>query len=148
MAVNGVSFTGTEPLSRVAVETLALDGQAEVEVAFDLGGAEAPVAESAVFDVVRETTLSNGTRFETRYGGETWVTRLVALPDNARADIKVGDVLMVYMPTSERIAESDSIAEILDREMAAGIRQLPFAVMREGSMWVVSLDLPAESFEN
>ncbi|MFQ6549509.1 serine/threonine-protein kinase [Aestuariibius sp. 2305UL40-4] len=150
VAVNGVSFTGAEPLSRVAVDTLNLDGQAEVEVAFDLGagGAAAPVVESAVFQVVRETSLSNGTRFETRYGGETWVTRLVALPEDARTDIKVGDVLMVYMPTSERIAESDSIAEILDREIAAGIRQVPFAVMREGSMWVVSLDLPTESLEN
>jgi hypothetical protein len=93
-----------------------------------------------VLPVVQELALLNGVEFETVFAGDGWRTTVTELPNSITGGLQVGDVVKSYIPTAEAIKEPDSLFSIFDRELGAGTDQFMFAVEREGSMWVASLN--------
>ena len=87
---------------------------------------------------VQVQRLSNGLVFETRLKGDAWVTRAASVPHNLNGDLRAGDVIVAYLPTSERLQARFSVAAILQREIRAGQEKFSFAVLRDGSTWVAS----------
>jgi len=67
-----------------------------------------------------------------------WRTTVASITDTT-TDLKVGDQIVAYVPTSETIEDQASLRNILERELATGTKQFNFAVSREGSMWVVTM---------
>jgi len=84
------------------------------------------------------TSLPNGTTFETSFVNGDWRTTVASITDTT-TDLKVGDQIVAYVPTSETIEDQASLRNILERELATGTKQFNFAVSREGSMWVVTM---------
>ncbi|MEM8536921.1 MAG: protein kinase [Pseudomonadota bacterium] len=95
--------------------------------------------EAWVLPVTQEVALTDGTRFQTIFGGSSWRTSVAALPEGAETGLQVGDVLTSYIPTGENVDGRDTLINILDREVAQGTTQYMFAVQRDGSLWVASL---------
>jgi hypothetical protein len=93
-----------------------------------------------VLPVVQELALLNGVQFETVFAGDEWRTTVTDLPTSITGGLQVGDVVKSYIPTAESITEQDSLMNIFDRELGNGGSQFMFAVEREGSMWVASLN--------
>jgi hypothetical protein len=51
----------------------------------------------------------------------------------------VGDVIVGYIPTSERIETPTGIFDLLKREIEAGKTQFNFAVKRGGNIWAIAI---------
>ncbi|WP_341367129.1 protein kinase [Yoonia sp. BS5-3] len=93
-----------------------------------------------VVPVIEEVALLNGTAFETAFTTEGWRAIVTAVSDASAGGLLVGDVIKSYIPTAEEVAAQDSLRNIFTRELEDGTKQFTFAVEREGSMWVASLN--------
>ena len=90
--------------------------------------------------VVHTTQLLNGLGFETRAAeGETWTTTVTDVPSNST--FEVGDEVIAFIPTSERIEQAMTLREIIAREVQTGRTDFSFAIERDGQMWVESFTL-------
>jgi len=90
--------------------------------------------------VVHVVTLSDGTVFETRFTDQAWQTVVTNVPSASRSGLQQGDIVTSYIPTAETLDTRDSLLGILTREIANGTDRFMFAVQRDGSMWVASVD--------
>lgn len=90
--------------------------------------------------VVHVVTLSDGTVFETRFADQAWRTVATQVPSASRSGLQQGDIVTSYIPTAETLDTRDSLLGILTREIANGTDRFMFAVQRDGSMWVASVD--------
>lgn len=113
-----------------------------VAVSFDTLDPSTGTAErySWILPVVQEVTLPDGSAFKTVFAGSDWKTSVSALGDGQNGGLKVGDVITSYIPTSEEITDRDTLFNLMEREVAAGTEQFMFAVQRDGSLWVASLN--------
>ena len=83
--------------------------------------------------VVVGLRLADGLAFdmvETPTGTQTVVA---AVPTEAKTDLQVGDVLLVYRPTGETIGTTGALSAILERELSGGVATFGFTVQRRGS---------------
>ncbi|WP_333714176.1 serine/threonine-protein kinase [Yoonia sp.] len=96
------------------------------------------VAQAWVLPVVQNTTLSDGTAFETYFSGSGWRTVVTDLSATTAGGLQIGDVVTSYIATSEPVDDRTSIVDIFTREIAAGIEQFTFAVQRDGSLWIAT----------
>ncbi|MBR2573147.1 MAG: protein kinase [Loktanella sp.] len=90
--------------------------------------------------VVHVVALSDGTVFETRFADQAWQTVVTDVPSASRSGLQQGDIVTSYIPTAETLDMRDSLPGILTREIANGTDRFMFAVKRDGSMWVASVD--------
>lgn len=93
-----------------------------------------------VLPVFWDMQLSNGVAFQTFLTTDGWRTIVTAMPEGSTGELQVGDIVKSYIPTQEVISEQDSLSIIFERELENGTDQFMFAVEREGSMWVASLN--------
>lgn len=93
-----------------------------------------------VLPVIQEVALLNGIAFETAFTPEGWRTIVTDMPESSIGGLQIGDVVKSYIPTAEEIKEQDSLRSIFTRELGNGTDQFMFAVERDGSMWVASLN--------
>ncbi|MEP5760765.1 MAG: hypothetical protein ABJ327_15935, partial [Litoreibacter sp.] len=94
--------------------------------------------------VTYQTKLTNGMSFESKTVGDEWQTFVASLPAGDEGEIRVGDQIVAYIPTSERISEAKSMQQIINREVENDVTQFSFAVVRDGQMWVASLNYSTE----
>ena len=142
--VNGTSVDAISEIADVLREQTATDEiSATIPVVFGtLDPATGEAAEQAWFlPVVQQVTLADGTAFETSFAGSGWQTKVTDVSATQTGDIKVGDVLSQYMATQELLNGRDTLSDLLARETDAGVSLLSFAVQRDGSLWVASLNL-------
>ncbi|WP_439154379.1 serine/threonine protein kinase [Yoonia sp.] len=98
-----------------------------------------------IMPVVQQTELGNGIRFQSAFAGSNWRTSVVNVPEGVTTDLRAGDVVTLFIPTSENIGERDTLATIIERELNSGTEQFMFAVQREGSMWVASMTIDEQN---
>ncbi len=140
-SVNGIPIENIAEISAILRNTVSPAPTDTIEVTFGTldPASGATGAHSWRLQVVDEIALSSGVRFQTTRSGSDWQTSVVAVPADAAGDLRIGDVMTSYIPTSENIAQRESLFDILNREIDNGTEQFMFAVQREGSMWVASL---------
>jgi hypothetical protein len=94
-------------------------------------------------EMVRETqtVLANGFAFAQRDVDGEIVTQVAYAP--VGSNFRAGDVILSYVSTSETIGEGISMADLLEREMAAGTTTFSFAVRRAGEVWIEAFRLAA-----
>jgi hypothetical protein len=145
--VNGNLITSIDSISDVLRTTVNLTDESQLSVNFGItDAASGDVAEESwVMPIVQKTALLNGVGFETRLNGEEWTTTVIDAPADVSGDLKVGDQIIAYMRTSERVDQRTSLKTIMDREIADGASEFTFAVSREGSMWIASIDYANEA---
>ena len=96
--------------------------------------------QSANLEVVDEIALLNGLRFQVRNTPAGAATDVSAAPVGTEDQPKVGDVVVGFLPTSEKIGPDLGIQELITRELDKGTTSFPLAVARDGGIWVVSFD--------
>ena len=144
--INSVNGTEVGSIDQIASMLRNAEGEFPGETMELTFGYRDPANDAAaegswVVPVVQETVLRNGVVFNTSFDGSDWVTTVAEIPADVTTDLRVGDELTLYIPTSENIETRDIIAAIVAREAVSGTEQMMFAVQREGSMWVASLNL-------
>jgi len=83
--------------------------------------------------------LLNGMTFQSTFADGDWETRVTSLPNDGSGDLEVGDIVLALVSTTSFLTERTALAEVLEREMSAGSKDLSFAVTRDGSTWVASM---------
>jgi hypothetical protein len=100
----------------------------------------ARVADAAA--VEGRVELENGIVLQTIETGDGPRAVVSVLPDTAKSDLQVGDVLLVYAATGEIIESATAVRALLGREAASGVATFGFAVQRDGRMAVGFMQLP------
>ncbi|SHG67557.1 serine/threonine-protein kinase [Marivita hallyeonensis] len=139
LEVNGVAVSQISDIDTLA-EGIAQAGQESIALEFTVLSADETTTSTHdwTVPVLHDTALPNGTVFQTRLIDGEPRTTVKAVP-SAESELQVGDEIVAYVPTSEKIGDQDSLRRILSRELAQGTEQLSFAVTRDGQMWVVSM---------
>ena len=88
-----------------------------------------------------QTLLANGLAFKTKETDGRMITQVAAAP--VGSSFKIGDTIIAYVDTAERLDRDISIKSILEREIEAGKTSFSFAVDREGEVWVEAFNLAA-----
>lgn len=147
-----VEVNGSPVQNGAAVQAMLADGAdlatlREIRVIF--GYQVAPgadvVRKMETLPVVDQLRLPGGLTFDivaTQAGTQTVVA---ALPTAGGADLLVGDVLVVYSSSGEKLGTAIALADILKRELTNKVATYGFAVQRNGSMTVGSFQLASES---
>lgn len=140
--VNGNFIPNIDSIDDVLRATVELGDETLLDVEFGVtdentGGV---VQQSWRLPIIQKTALLNGISFETRLVDGEWITTVTQAPAAVSGELKVGDQLIAYMRTSEPIDQRTSVKSIMDREIADGTSQFSFAVSREGTMWIASLE--------
>ncbi len=143
--VNGLRISSIDQVEKVVRSTTELTDQAQVEaqIAYrkEDGG---PVFEQDIsLDVVREVALLNGTRFQITREGDGWKTVVTESSDQGDGALLPGDEVVSYIRTSVPIDGPTSLQDLLEAELAEGQKNFNFAVLRDGSTWLASLNYEA-----
>lgn len=140
--VNGRAITNIGGIEQALKSTVDLNDETELQVSFGIkdGTTGDQSQQDWSLPIIQKTALLNGIGFETRRVDDAWVTTVTETPDAVKSDLKVGDQMIAYMLTSELIDDRTSLKTIMDREIADGKSLFSFAVNREGTMWITSLD--------
>jgi serine/threonine protein kinase len=85
--------------------------------------------------------LSDGLTFEAIETATGTRTVVAAVPDGAATDLKVGDVLLLYVASGETLGTATALNEILKREFANGVTTYSFVIRRGASTMDAELRL-------
>ncbi|MBA3910082.1 MAG: serine/threonine protein kinase [Rhodobacter sp.] len=142
--VNGAPVQDSATLVGMMAEGVDLGQVTELKVIF--GYQTAPggdiIRKMATLPVVDRLSVEGGLVFEMQRTPTGVRTVVASLPENARTDLQVGDILLVYTKTGETIGTTTALADILQREMTDRVATYGFAVQRAGQMAVGSFQLP------
>ncbi|MEL6642209.1 MAG: hypothetical protein AAFP98_13030, partial [Pseudomonadota bacterium] len=139
--VNGSPIQSIAGINEVLRSSVELADENVIALDFGITDTSGQSVEATwTVPIVQRTALLNGVGFETRQIDDVWVTRVTTAPEQVAGDLKVGDELVAYMRTSEQVDQRTSLKEILEREIADGQSQFSFAVRRDGTMWIASLE--------
>ena len=143
LAVNGTQITAISDIDTVLHETVELGDSTDILVEFEIGDMATGTTSShkTTLPIIQEIRVLNGTRFQTVFVNGRWQTQVVANLDPASSDLKIGDILIADLTTSERFSTRDAIAVMINDRVAKGQEQFKFIVDRDGSNWFASLNL-------
>ena len=142
-SVNGTPISAISEIGEVlqrASDISATDGTVPVSFGTLNPASGEQIDQEWVVPVTEEVTLLNGAEFETAFTTDGWRAMVTAVPNSSVGGLLVGDVIKSYIPTAEEVGDQDSLRSIFTRELESGTEQFVFAVERDGSMWVASLD--------
>ncbi|MEJ6402964.1 protein kinase domain-containing protein [Yoonia sp. 2307UL14-13] len=137
-SVNGTPVDAINDIPAALRQNPSLGEADQIEVEFgtiDLtNGAEADY--NWTLPVVQETELLNGLRFESVFTGTEWRTSVAEVPASLTGDLQVGDVLKGFISGEDVIDGRNTVAEIVERELAEGNQLFIFDVLRGDDRWV------------
>ncbi|GFE64455.1 serine/threonine-protein kinase [Litoreibacter roseus] len=144
--VNGTEISDSSDLGPLLQAAAASSDVPLVQIQFGLkdSGATEITRNDIALPVVQEVALLNGIEFQSKFAGEEWQTVVTSVPENNENDLQVGDIIVAYIPTSERVGLDITMAEIMTREVANEIEFFNFAVSRDNFMWVASFNYSTE----
>ena len=137
-SVNGVEVGAIDDISDIVAATSEVSDAPQIEVVFgtlDTTTGEAR-NESWSVPVAQETALENGLRFQTDYTGSAWRTIVIDVPDSLLGAFEVGDVVLADLKTRRPVDGRDTLAELIETELANGGGQFAFEVQRGEDRWV------------
>lgn len=144
-SVNDTPVTDFAQINGIVQASFGPETNTFVEVKFGTKTADGEtIQQEATFPVFYRTELSNGMTFDSKLIGDEWQTFVASMPEGIDSDIRIGDQIMAYIPTSERVSQANSLQQIIERETANDVSQFTFAVTRDGQMWVASLSYSSE----
>lgn len=140
--VNGTAINAIEDIAAVLNDQIASADSEQVTVSFGMRNpaTDDQLEGSAVLPVVQRLSLATGHRFESHLSDGTWRTVVTDIPAAGTGDLQIGDVLTSYIPTAAVLDRRESLADLLASDVIQDTDSLIFAVQRDGSMWVASLD--------
>jgi hypothetical protein len=145
--VNGLPVRSSADLREIMGRGADLSAWSDVPVIFGVQAFEGAdtIYKTEALPVVDYMVLDTGLAFEiltTAVGPQTVVSAVAAGSDT---DLQVGDVLIAYTATQERIDLTNPLAAILSREIEKRVANYSFSVQRDGGMIVASFAVPVAS---
>ena len=138
--VNGQAITSIREITPILRSTI--DPAAVNSIEVTLGVEAYPGADIirkvVSLPVVQEIGLPNGLQFQTRSTQEGKKTIVTAVPRGDIGELQLGDVVVGYMPTAEKVDVDIPLQDILSREITNDVEQFTFAVSRDDAMWIAS----------
>ncbi|NNE89354.1 MAG: protein kinase [Silicimonas sp.] len=141
LSINGVPISTMAEANSIfeAASTAAESNVLQLNVATEAQVSGAAIDRVLTLPQVNNMILLNGLAFKARLDGDAWVTSVTAVPDNST--FLIGDELVAFMPTSERIEGPQTLKEIIERDLQAGRSNFSFAIQRDGQLWVESFTI-------
>ncbi len=141
--VNGLPLRGSDDLRQAMGRGSDLGALTEVQVVFGVQAFEGAdiIRKTEVLPVIDHLILDTGLAFEVRVADGGVQTVVTDVPVGSDADLQVGDVLIVYSATQEKIDAATTLATILSREIERKVATYRFAVKRDGGMIVAAFTL-------
>lgn len=140
VTVNNVEIAAISEIPAILEATGALRAIGEVPVSYGIAAADGSiVVRSSTVKVAKSVSLKNGMIFELRTGISGEETVVISAPSGGEDQIRVGDVVIGYVTTNERLSPDLNIADLLNREIAIGNTTHTFAVRRGEFNTVVTL---------
>ncbi|WP_171103290.1 serine/threonine-protein kinase [Ruegeria sp. HKCCD7255] len=138
-AVNGTPVASRDDFNAVTKGLLANSDRSTLEVTVSIGVTTADAREQTLtLPVFQRVTLSNGLVFNTSYQGDSWITRVAAVPDELNLDMRPGDILYGYLITNELLTGPYAVETILEEQVGQGKTSFSFAVKRGEDIWAVA----------
>jgi serine/threonine protein kinase len=139
---NGIMVATPRDLVKAIRETNDLSMGGTAKVTFAVQGADGtPVGQqTADLPVVLDVALLSGLRFQTHLVNGTEVSEVTVVPEGSGSTLEVGDVLLGYVPTQEKIGTDISLIDLLVREVEKGTTTFSLAVVRDGKTWLAAFD--------
>lgn len=132
--VNGKPVQDGARLQAMLSDGVDLTGQENLRVIFGyqaVPGGEV-IRRVETLPVVAQLTLENGLAFESLATPTGSRTVVAAVPAEGAGGLEVGDVVLTYAPTGEKVDSVEVLAEILRRETKNDVATYGFALQREG----------------
>jgi hypothetical protein len=144
VAVNGVAVGSIGEMEAGVSEAVDPEERASLQVTLTTRDANSgePARHTLELPVIQETLLLNGIGFRGRMVQGRWQETVVALPKTYEGELRSGDVLVAHVGSGAAIDGKAALATILEKDVKAGLKQDVFAVLRDGTMWVVTIQLP------
>lgn len=144
--VNGLRISSIDQVEKVirATTDLTDQSQVEAEIAYrqEEGG---PILEQSIeLEVLREIALLNGTRFQIVRGPDAWQTIVVDAAGQSEGGLQLGDQLVSYILTDTLMDGPTSLRDLFETELGAGQTSFNFAVLRDGTTWLATMEYEAE----
>ncbi len=142
VSVNGTAVADNAALLSLVTQAVRSGGgEATIVIGTDARLSDAAIERRLTVGSERQTVLLNGLTFVSALEDGATVTRVVQAP--AGSAFRVGDKVVAYMATGEKLDQNTTLKSILDRELAAGRTSFSFAIERQGEMWVEGFNLAA-----
>ena len=142
-AVNGIALASIGEIGAKLRAATDLSTAETVDITLSVTSADGAVVTDVPLTapVVKEFALLNGLRFGQLPGADGGKMVVTAAPPPAGDDqMHVGDVLVAFVPTNEKISASTDLAALIERQLRSGTSQFPFAVQREETMWITTFN--------
>jgi serine/threonine protein kinase len=102
----------------------------------------------ALFVPVAPTvSLQDGTEFAIAYNGAAWTTTVIETDNLDPARLLIGDELVMYLKTEEKLTHPNDIFNLIDRETQSGTERFAFSVNRDGAVISAELSYSPSSYE-
>lgn len=142
VSVDGVAAATNDEIRELAAQAVRSGfGEATVTLGTDALLSDAAIERRITISSERQTALLNGLVFVSREEDGVHVTRVSQTPEGST--FLVGDKVVAFMATGERLGADTTMKSILERELAGGQTSFSFAVERQGEMWVEAFNLAA-----
>ena len=142
-SVNGTPVETRFDFDSALRDTMPAPVGSEVEFTVSYGPSQDSATDQTwVLPVRQKTVLLNGFAFETAPVDGAWETTVTMIPGFQTEDLRANDVVAGSVSDSVRFDQRDSFAMAVEKAISSGATVLPVAVMRDGTMTVVSLPLP------
>jgi hypothetical protein len=134
--INGAPVGSSDDLREVIGREIQSGSEADVRVIFGVQASDGSdiVYKTENLSVVSSLILDTGLEFEVRETVAGHQTVVTAVPAGPEMDLKVGDVIVAYTATQQRIDGSTTLAEILMSEIEKKVAKYSFAAQRDGDM--------------
>ena len=132
--VNGKPVQDGSRLQAMMSDGIDVTGQDSIRVIFGIitvTGDEVVRRVEAV-PVVDLLTLEGGLAFESQETPDGSRLMVSALPETGVSGLQIGDVVLTYTPTGEKVSSVAVLAEILRREIKNDVATYSFALQRKG----------------
>lgn len=124
---------------------LAVEDSVEVIFAVEAYSGAATIQKTMVLNVVHDLVMPTGLTFRVQTSADGQTETIVAESKEPDGGLVVGDIVVGFMATGERIGVDISLEDILQREVANGIVNYSMLVLRDGEQWVAPFGLETEN---
>jgi hypothetical protein len=140
---NGLPVRSGDDLRDVMGSSADISSVSEVQVIFGVLAFEGAdiIRKTEILPVVERLTLDNGLVFEVRPSSDGPQTVVSEVPAETDTDLQVGDVVVAYSATEERIDTATPLFAILSREIESKVATYSFVVQRGAENTVASFAL-------
>jgi len=143
VAVNNQPIKSFADIGLILRELVDLEAVKTIDVVLSVEAfpGATPIQKTVTLDTVQEMVLPTGLTFIVQTNNKNQSETIVAASNELEGGLEVGDVIVGFMGTGERVNDETTLQNILQRNAEKGIENFSLLVLRNGNQWVASFNL-------